>query len=518
MLSRRDVLRAIGFTSGALAANSVLASPAATSPAESGNHSDFDLTAVQAAAAIRNGDLSAESYAESLIAQSKRWTHINSFISEDADALREAARAADRLRASGAKLPPLHGVPLVFKDNIDTLGLPTTGGTAALRLHRPRKNAPVAQALFSAGALLLGKNNMHELAMGITSNNGVFGAARNPYDPNMIPGGSSGGTGASIAARIAPAGLGTDTGGSIRIPASLCGTFGLRPSSGRYPGEGIVPISSTNDTAGPLARDIADLALLDGIITGDDGPLQKIWLSELRLGVPREHFWEDIDPGTSAVMEELLVTLRQAGVTLVEESIAGFQATRNAMGRDFTRLEARRGLVRYLEESGSGIDIQTLIDEAGSPDVKIFVEEIFSGPEVSPADYKKFLEIDRPRFQSAYASYFSTNRLDAVIFPATPLPARPIGQDDEIELNGQKMPTFRTFARNTGPASGAGIPGLVVPAGLTGSGLPVGAELDGPVMADRRLLAIGAAIATLLPALPPPLIVGDHDVFIAKIV
>ena len=320
----------------------------------------------------------------------------------------------------------------------------------------------------------------------------------------MIPGGSSGGTGASIAARIAPAGLGTDTGGSVRIPAALCGTCGLRPSSGRYSGEGIVPISTTNDTAGPLARDVTDLALLDGIITGDDAPLQLIELSSLRLGVPAEHFWSDIDPQTAAVMASLLEVLRSAGVTLVERNISGFEKARAAMGRGVTRQEARRALPRYLEESGSGIDIQTLIEEVGSPDVREFIGRMFAGADMTAADVRAYREVHRPRYQAVYASYFADNRLDAILFPATPLPARPIGQDAEVELNGRQVPTFRTFARNSGPAPSAGIPGLVIPAGLTENGLPVGAELDGPIMSDRRLLAIGAAMQELLPTLPPP--------------
>ena len=506
MVSRRNVLKSIGLGTGALAAEKLFASPqeAVSSTSRSNDVDVLSLTAGQAAQAIRNGELSAESYAESLIAQSTRWQSINSLIAEDPEALLESARAADLLRASGAELPVLHGVPLVLKDNIDTIDLPTTAGTTALKNHRPKRNAPVAQSLFDAGALLLGKNNMHELAMGITSNNGVFGAARNPYDPQLIPGGSSGGTGASIAARIAPAGLGTDTGGSVRIPASLCGICGLRPSSGRYSGTGIVPISTTNDTAGPLARDVADLALLDGVITGDNAPLASIDLTDLRLGIPVEHFWRDIDPQTAAVMEAFLDTLRSAGITLIEERIAGFEAARAAMGRGVTRQEVRIALPHYLDVSGSGIDIQTLIDEIGSPDVREFIGQMFAGQESSAADLQAFREVHRPRYQAVYANYFADNRLDAALFPATPLPARPIGQDAEVELNGRQVPTFRTFARNSGPAPAAGIPGLVIPAGLSATGLPIGAELDGPVMSDRRLLAIGAAIQAMLPALPPP--------------
>lgn len=162
----------------------------------------------------------------------------------------ESARAADRKRADKGpkRLGPLHGLPILVKYNIDTASAPTTAGTPALRSHRPGADAPVVASLFSAGAILLGKTNMHELAMGITSNNTAYGPVRNPYNPALIPGGSSGGNAAAIASRMCVDGLGTDTGGSVRIPAALCGITALRPTTGRYPGKGIFPISHTSTT------------------------------------------------------------------------------------------------------------------------------------------------------------------------------------------------------------------------------------------------------------------------------
>ena len=510
MFDRRELLRAIGIGAGLVAGESLMQTVAdrGRAAAQTAATSTVELTAAQAVAAIRNGSLSAEAYAESLIAQGATWGHLNAFISDDPEALLAAARVADERRRAGEPLGPLHGVPLVLKDNIDTVDLPTTGGTAALRDHRPTRNAPVAQSLFDAGAILFGKTNLHELAMGITNNNAVFGAVGNPYDPYMIPGGSSGGTGAAIGARIAPAGLGSDTGGSVRIPAALCGIAGLRPSSGRYPGAGVVPISSTNDTAGPMARDVTDLALLDGAITGDYALPAPLPLSGLRLGIHREHFWEDLDVQTAGIMERVLFTLRSAGVEWVERSIPRFQELRSAMGFA-ARQEVRTELARYLDESGSGIGVDTLIEQIGSPDVQAFVSEIFDGPGISDSDYREAMEVHRPRYQAAYAEYFSANRVDAMIFPATPLPARPIGHDDTVELNGRQVPTFAAYVRNTAPASGAGIPGLVIPAGLTEDGLPVGLEIDGPFMSDRRLLAIGLAIERELPEPLPPEAPGD---------
>ncbi len=227
-----------------------------------------ELGAVAAAARIRKGDLSAEIYAESLLGRTRAFEALNAFISIDIESVREAARAADTARAQGDVLGPLHGVPLAIKDNIDVAGQVTSGGTPALANHRPRGHAPVMRPLLEAGAIVLGKTNLHELAFGTTTNNGAFGPTRNPYDPSRVPGGSSGGTGAAVGARLAPAGLGSDTGGSVRIPAALCGVLGYRPTTGRYPSGGIVPIAHTRDTAGPMARAMEDIVMLDGLMAG----------------------------------------------------------------------------------------------------------------------------------------------------------------------------------------------------------------------------------------------------------
>ena len=227
-----------------------------------------DLGVVAATEAIRRGDISAEALAAALLKRAESLAALNAFTALEPARALEAARAADRARSAGAPLGPLHGVPIALKDNIDTADLPTSAGTPLLRDHRPRRNAAVAQALFGAGAILFGKAGMHELAFGITSNNAAFGAIRNPYDHSRIPGGSSGGSGAAVGARILPASIGSDTGGSVRIPAAFCGVFGFRPTLQRWSQAGIVPIAATRDTAGPLARCVADLALLDAVVTG----------------------------------------------------------------------------------------------------------------------------------------------------------------------------------------------------------------------------------------------------------
>src|SRR6476661_8240495 len=176
----------------------------------------FELGVTRAADALRNGELTAEALAEALVARCAA-SPLNTFISLEADHLRAAARSADQRRRRGERLGPLHGVPLALKDNINTADFPTTGGTPALAAHRPKRNAPIVQRLLDAGAIVFGKANLHELAYGITNHNAAFGAARNPYDPSRIPGGSSGGVGVAVGARMVPGGIGSDTGGSVRI-------------------------------------------------------------------------------------------------------------------------------------------------------------------------------------------------------------------------------------------------------------------------------------------------------------
>lgn len=489
-ISRRTVLEA-GIA--------VALSPAVVSSA--GNPAD--LTATQAAAAIRDGDMTSRDYVEALIGQDEHWAAINAFTARDHEALRASAAAADKLRASGAKLGPLHGVPVALKDNIATAALPTTAGTAALRNYRPRANAAAAQKLFDAGALLFGKNNMHELATGITNNNPTFGAARNPYDPALIPGGSSGGTGAAIAARVVPAGLGTDTGGSVRIPASLCGTTGFRPTSGRYPGAGLVPYPSAMATAGPMARCVADLALFDTVITGEPG-LPATRLEDLRIGVPQRVFFDDLDAEVARLLRSVLELLRQAGVTLVHESVRGLEELMAAGRGSPSMQEAQDGYSSFF--GNSGIDAEQFVSQVADPRVRErLARSLLGGTGMPSTDGPTAAEI-RQRYRDLMQSYFVDHRLDAMIIPPTPLPARPIGHDATVALNGRQVPTFQTYVRNTLVGSAAGLPGVVLPAGLTRSGLPVGVEFDAPAGHDRQLLSLALAVEPQLPAIPGPLL------------
>jgi mandelamide amidase len=463
------------------------------------------LTITEAAAAMRRGEMSAASYAEGLLAQAAKAAKLNAFIHLDAEQVRAAARAADTRRAaSGGALGPLHGVPLALKDNLDTLEMPTTGGTPGLKGHRPKRNAPVVQKLFDAGAIAFGKANLHELAYGISNNNAGFGAARNPYDPGRIPGGSSGGVGAAVGARIVPGGIGTDTGGSVRVPAALCGIVGFRPTTGRWSQAGVVPVSHTRDTPGPMTRSVADCVLLDGVVTGSTPAAALPDLKGLRLGVPRAHFWSPLDTETGRLMEEVLMRLKDAGAVLVEADIPDVGRLDGEAGFPIALYETVTDLDAYLSGHGLTMRYAELVAQCASPDVKGMLQSLHGEGAIPEAAYRHALDVLRPQLQAAYRAYFKRHNVAALVFPSTPLPAAPIGQDETVSLNGEQVPTFVTFIRNTGPGSVAGIPGISLPAALTAAGLPLGIEFDGSEHGDGRLLAIAAAVERILPKIAAP--------------
>src|SRR5262245_13538152 len=264
---------------------------AGSHPARAQTAPDLDtLTAAQAAADICAGKITSTALTSAAIARAKANTKLNAFITLDEAGAMKAAAAFDASRKKGT-CKPLGGVPVVIKDNIEVAGLPSTAGTPALKNFVPKKDAPVAAKLRAAGAVIIGKTNMHELAFGISGFNAGFktGAGpgvRNAYDATKMAGGSSSGTGAAVGARIVTAGLGTDTGGSVRVPCALNGCAALRPTVGRYPQAGIAPISHTRDTAGPMASTMADVAVFDRVIAGG-GAITPADLKQVRIGVDK---------------------------------------------------------------------------------------------------------------------------------------------------------------------------------------------------------------------------------------
>lgn len=442
--------------------------------------------------ALQSGEYSAEAYAGSLIERFEGAKAGGALISFDGPALLDQGRASDeRLKAGQGGV--LEGAFLAVKDNIDTSSLPTTGGTRALTTTAGQ-NAPSLQRLLDHGAIVAGKTNLHELAFGITSNNGAFGPVRNPADPSMIAGGSSGGTAAAIAAGLLPAGLGTDTGGSSRIPAALCGVVGFRPTTDRYPRGGVVPLSSTRDTVGPMATNVADVALLDAAMAGtavnDDIPAADA----LRIAVPRRVLWDDLDPMVAQRCEAVLQRLAKAGVTLVETDPADLWEDNAAASFPIVLFETMVELPAYL--SARGISFDEMLAQVQSPDVRGVLESQLGDQRMPEAAYRAALTTHRVSMQRNWAAWFEANRIDAAIFPTTPLVARPIGQDETVRLNGQDLPTFPTYIRNTDHGSVIGAPGISLP--TPGDGLPVGIELDGAVGQDSWLLKVAACVEAIL--------------------
>lgn len=442
--------------------------------------------------ALNTGRLTARSHVETVLEAARSHASLGAFITLDPDRLRAAAAASDARRASG-HAGPLEGAALAVKDNIDTADLPTTGGTVALRGCASNDAPPLAR-LMDGGAMVAGKANLHELAFGITSNNAAFGPVRNPHDPASIAGGSSGGTAAAIAAGIVPAGLGTDTGGSVRIPAALCGIVGFRPTTGRYPKGGVVPLSSTRDTIGPMAHTVSDVALLDAIMAAEANDLTPPEASDLRLGVPRRVLWEGLEPEVATRCEQALTQLASAGVTLIETDPRDLWADDAAASFPIVLFETMRELPAYC--AARGITFDALLAGVASADVRGILESQTGDGAMPEAAYRAAMDLHRPAMQRHWAEWFAAQGLHGALFPTTPLRARAVGADDVVPLNGADLPTFATFIRNTDHGSVMGVPGISLP--LQGDGLPVGLELDGLAGQDRRLLAIAACLERVL--------------------
>jgi indoleacetamide hydrolase len=474
-----------------------------------------DLTQVgvaEAARLIHDKKITSAELVTLYLARADAHRDLNAFITLDRAGAVAAAQRADAEVAAGRAKGALHGVPLVVKDNVHVAGLPNTAGTPALRGFVPRENAPVVQKLMEAGAVVLGKTNMHELAFGISGyNEGFFTpptiGVRNPYDSTRIAGGSSSGTGAAIAARMAPGGLGSDTGGSVRIPAALTGGAGLRPTLGRYSQDGVTPIAHSRDTPGPMARTVADVALLDAVITGGTVPAPAS-LGGVRLGVYRAYFFADLDADTKTVMDAALDKLRRAGATIVEVDMPDLQKLNDAASFPVALYEAYDDLRSYLAKYQTGKTVEQVAAQIASKDVKatydgLVVPRKLPAPGGGVVDaapiYQAAMHDARPALLKQFTDTFSRHAIDALLAPTTPHVAVPQGPE------ASSLPTFLLFIHNTDPGSNAGLPGLTIPAGLgPTTGLPVGLSLDGPRGSDARLLAIGMAIERVLGPTPAP--------------
>ena len=446
-----------------------------------------DLGIAEAAAALRARRCSATELAQAHLARIERLNpRLNVYLTVTAErALADARRATDEL-GRGIDRGPLHGVPIGLKDIVDTAGIRTTCGSKVHAAHVPSADAAVARKLADAGAVLLGKLATHEYAFGVTTNNPHWGPTRNPWDTTRIPGGSSGGSGAAVAARIACGAIGTDTGGSIRIPAAVCGVVGLKPTYGRVSKTGVFPMSYLFDHVGPLTRTVEDAALMLGAIAGYDAgdattvpvPIDDYCarLAEgvrgLRIGVPRNLF-APVDAAVLASVEEALATLARLGATVREVTVPELPTT---------------GMLELIIAEAKEIHADTLahrMDDLGT-DLQLYL----SAPIGDAVWMAQVLR--QVREYTATLRTVLRDEVDLLALPTCPIGAPPIGAD-VCDVGGVELQTFFALAQRTAPFNAAGLPALSVPCGFTPDGLPIGLQIVGRPFDETTVLRAGHA-------------------------
>ena len=392
------------------------------------------------------------------------------------------------------------------KDSINVRGYPTTAGTRALARFHPTDDAPVVAALRAAGAMVLGKTNLHELSYGWTSNNLAYGPVRNPYGLDRIPGGSSGGTAAAVAVGLSPFGVAEDTEGSIRVPAALCGIAGFRPSTGRYSTVGAVPISPLFDQIGPVARHAADLLLFDQVAGPDRDLVQSTPLKGLRLAVVRNPMWMDLHPDVEQAALRALRQLRDHGVEVVECEFPGLETLVGAICEPIQNHDVRVALDAFLAEHRAGVDFEGVVRGASSDIRALFEHDVLPGGSgyVTEDRYRAMTQVELPKLRRAYAEFFDRTGTQALVFPTTRVTAPRIGEEDTVDIGGRRLDFTRAIAGNIAPGSTAGIPGLVLPIGRDPGGLPISLEFDGPRDSDRFLLGLAPALEQVFGRLAPP--------------
>ncbi|MBB3458993.1 mandelamide amidase [Rhizobium sp. BK313] len=461
------------------------------------------LTSIGVAEAVRamnSGDFSAETYAEALLQRAREQSDLKAFITIDEEAVVAVAREADKARSAGAS-SPLLGVPLGVKDSYLTAGLRTTLGVSNLKDYVPSQDAGVVGAIRQAGAIVFGKNNLVEMSFGLTGDNSPYGQVKNPRAPNRVSGGSSSGSAAAVAAGIVPAAFGGDTIGSIRVPASLCGVVGFKPTTGRWPRNGVAPISHILDTTGVFARTVEDCKLIDEVVTKDPAPMATELgdLKGVKFAYAPKQYLDLIDPEVEGRFNNVIHRLGDAGAEIVEIDFGEeFSALADTTTWSIFFRETMGAVSAFLRENG----IPTSFEEIYR-DLKPGLKEAWqhhvlpSGSKwLSDDGYNEVLANDRPKLQRLFSEAFATSGAEALLLPTTPCTAPQIGKENQFLIAGQEV-TFAALAKNTVPASGAGLPGISLPIGKAGNGLPIGLEIDAPFGGDRRLLSVARRVEAL---------------------
>ncbi len=443
------------------------------------------LTLWETANLLRQKQISARELVEAYLQRIETYNPgLNAFLTITADRALHLARQADQEIAAGKQRGHLHGMPLALKDLFDTAGVRTTAGAKFYRERVPAENAFVVQKLENAGVVLLGKLNMHEIALGVTNVNPHYGACRNPWNTRLVTGGSSGGSGAALAAGLCLGSLGSDTGGSIRIPASLCGVVGFKPTRGRLSLRGVLPLSWNVDHVGPMARSVRDIVLLMQAIDGYDSqdpyslPHEaEDWLANLEAGV---RGWRvavaDDEFYTSATHPEVLAGVNAAAVVFEQLGAlvtrVPFPGARQAAAANL--LVVTSDAAAYHQER-----LQTSPEDFGE-DV---LRRLQAGAAYTSSEYIRARHAQatlRRQFELFFESY------DALLTPATPVPAPPIEGPDAVEQ-------ARLLTRFTAPFNLTGLPSISMPCGFTSGNLPFGLQITAAPWADRKVLQAAQA-------------------------
>jgi aspartyl-tRNA(Asn)/glutamyl-tRNA(Gln) amidotransferase subunit A len=423
------------------------------------------------------------------LAEIDHWNpSVNAMITVDASGAMAAAQAADHARSLGNYLGPLHGVPIAVKDNLDTAGLRTTYGSGFFNDHIPQRDATVVSRLRKAGAVIVGKCTLHEFAFGVRSNNPVIGQCKNPWDTTKIPGGSSGGSGVAVATGMAQMALGTDTGGSVRIPAALNGVTGLRPTLGRVPNTGCMPVSETHDTVGPLARTAYEAAVLFSVIAGFD-PLDPIsentqlpnFLSQLsgdiagiRIGKPRNHYFDGLEPDVALAIERSIEELKSLGAVIVDVEVPGAELA-HLSATHMIYSDACATHEHRLLKGGDEWSAQTL-------------ERMRMGLAYDGMQYARAM-----RHREAWCRQMQNlfNKVDILLSPTT-LTTAPLIDDHRNLYEATRAVTANTYA-----GAFAKLPGISVPCGYSSSGLPIGLMLEAAMWQEPLLFKVACAYQSI---------------------
>ncbi|MEW5975343.1 MAG: amidase [Acidobacteriota bacterium] len=458
------------------------------------------MTIEQAAAALRRREFSsAELTEEALRRTAQLDPKLKAFITITDETALKQARQADKELASGTDRGPLHGIPVAVKDVFSTAGVRTTCGSKLFADYVPQSDAAVVRRLKVAGAVILGKTNMHELAYGITSNNPHFGTVRNPWDLERIPGGSSGGSGSAVAAGLVFMAMGSDTGGSIRIPAAFCGTVGLKPTFGRVSRHGVLPLDFTLDHMGPLTRSVRDAALTLNALAGFDPhddtssnkpvdqylPTRPASIRDVRVGIPENFFFDQVDAPVADAVRRMASIAEGLGAKVVPVRLPDVSAL-NAVGRIVLLCEASAAMERYMNRrSDIGGDVLALLDQ---------------GRLIPATDYinaQRMRRILRREFHSIW------KQVDCLFTPTTPTGAPRIGQAT-IQVGEKDEDVRLASTRLVRGINVLGLPALSLPCGFDEHGLPLSLQIIGASFQESLLLKVGAAMEESVGFADPP--------------